>query len=131
METVRFVEYRGFRILVGFDVLRIDPLATQKKVLEKIQTTELWGKFLQKQDALSQANSFADCWFAIKEFEVIKSEYEHEYARLWELNLVHFNPRRNELVLSQDQIGVLKNLAGQLKQGELLTIEGQTIFKTP
>jgi hypothetical protein len=124
METVRH-DSNGH--VTGFDRLNIDPQATKQRVERELVEAGFTAAVREAQQAIADAEDFRTEKAAkaklVEALKLYRAEWENLYPRC----TVHFHPRFGEVVLTADELAVLRERFAALEPGRKLTIEGEVI----
>lgn len=144
METIRYCEKDGHKIVTGFDRLQPDPVATQKRIKAILAREGLPGKIKQLNTRLVELWS----WYSAakkkknpgkmklwqREYDDINAARVEAYkalkARISILKkqkCVYMRPRRNEVIVAPETLELIRNQVRARKPGEAVTVEGKTI----
>jgi hypothetical protein len=139
METVRYTEIDGQQIVLGFDRLNIDPMATRRRVLEALVDSGLAQELTESQAAVKAAVTiipdpkgaivkYADNYGQLMTtHNQIVARYAAEHDELTQRLTVYFQPRAGEVVVAADRLALLREFKAALTEGQKLTLEGEVI----
>jgi len=99
LNTARYVEIDGKRVLRRFGVLHVDPVATRKNALRHVCSKAV--KVAREMMEVAEYNRvpYADHKTLKKAYEAERATYSEAVERYGRDNPIHFGPRANEVVL--------------------------------
>jgi hypothetical protein len=127
MDTVRYRDYDGRQIVIGFDRLNVDAMATRARARAEMDKTDLGKRLEAARLAIEEADSFKEHKDAERSFKQLAAEYQAQFGELLARCVVYFQPRAGELVLAPDEIAKLREAYGRLQPGEQLTTGGEIV----
>lgn len=136
LETVRYIEVEGKKIIKHFGQLMSDPVATNVKADYLASQTEYPKKIKEAEEEIQEIIKVNPHSFfitdeykaALTKLYTLGDRFKKTYRQLRIDNEIHFEPRANEIILDPAEIQKLKALVKEhAGNNKLITVEGEVI----
>jgi len=146
--TVKYKEIDGCKVVIGFDQLRRDPMASKNKLMDKMEThqatyelakaSEKYSvagkKYVSLEKSFKKMGGVPENHKYAKDLREAKAGYQVATARfaqaLEDLKPeceVFFEPRRNEVVVDEPTLDGLERKGKELNINEVLLLSGEIV----